>query len=93
MEIREIERGKVARLLVRHLLRVRATNADIEPFFNEPLADLNNQQQLLDRTNTNLGILFPHNLREEHGRLTGEGCYRIWKESWLLDYFGMPRRY
>jgi hypothetical protein len=92
----EVERHPWMRLpqtlLRRHLRRLAARPEHLVPFADEPVDDLNRQQQLLERTNTEWGFLFPRNLQEEHGRLTGEGRYRVWKETWLLNYFGIPFR-
>jgi hypothetical protein len=59
----------------------------------DPLADINQQQQLMEQVNTELGFLLPHADREEYGKITPEGRYRVWKEAWLLDYFGVAGRY
>ena len=59
----------------------------------EPLTDLNQQQQLMEQINTELGFLLPHADREEHGKITPEGRFRVWKEAWLLDYLGMAAKY
>jgi hypothetical protein len=59
----------------------------------DPLNDLNRQQLLMDQLNTELGFLLPLADREEHGKITPEGRFRIWKEAWLLDYFGVAARY
>ncbi len=59
----------------------------------EPLDDLNRQQQQMEQVNTELGFLLPHAEREEYGKITPEGRFRIWKEAWLLDYFGVSSRY
>ncbi len=80
-------------LMCLHLRRLAGRPELLKPFADEPVNDLNQQQQVLERTNTDLGILFPRSLHEEHGILTWEGRYRVWKEAWLLSYFGWPRRY
>ena len=59
----------------------------------EPLEDLNRHQQLMEQLNTQLGFLLPQDEREEHGKITPEGRFRIWKEAWLLDYLGLPVHY
>jgi hypothetical protein len=79
--------------MCRHLRRLAARPELLVPFTDDPIHDLNQQQQILERTNTDSGILFPRSLHEEHGILTWEGRYRVWKEAWLLSYFGWPRRY
>lgn len=80
-------------LMCLHLRRLAARPQLLQPFTDDPINDLNQQQQLLERTNTDSGILFPRSQHEEHGVLTWEGRYRVWKEAWLLSYFGWPRRY
>lgn len=80
-------------LLARHRKRVAAGGAPVEPWTDEPLADINGQQHQLEQVNTELGFLFPQREREEHGKMTSEGRYRIWKEVWLLNYLGRSVRY
>lgn len=82
-----------ARLLQRHEQRVRAVEAPLAPWDLEPLGDLNQQQREVERINTELGFLLPHAEREENGKISHEGRYRVWKEVWLLNYFGVPSRY
>jgi len=80
-------------LMCRHLRRLAGRPELLVPFTDDPILDLNQQQQILERTNTDSGILFPRSQHEERGVLTWEGRYRVWKEAWLLSYFGLPRRY
>jgi len=47
----------------------------------------------MEMINTQLGYLQPHAEREEYGKITPEGRFRIWKEAWLLNYFGIAGRY
>lgn len=93
----EVERHPWVRspeaLMCIHLRRLAARPELLVPFVDDPVNDLNYQQQILERTNTDSGILFPRSEHEEHGILTWEGRYRVWKEAWLLSYFGWPRRY
>ena len=58
-----------------------------------PIEDINQQQQQMEVINTKLGYLLPHADREEYGKITPEGRFRIWKEAWLLDYLGIAGRY
>ena len=85
-------RRTLAALLTRHRRRVEAEKELCE-WELEPLADLNAQQHALEQVNTELGFLFPHHEREERGKMTAEARYRVWKESWLLNYFGRSARY
>ena len=82
-----------ARLRQRHEQRVRAVHAQLAPWDLEPLGDLNQQQREVERINTELGFLLPHAEREENGKISHEGRYRVWKEVWLLNYFGIASRY
>lgn len=70
-----------------HGKRLKAA-ANLEEWEESPLDDLNYQQLSLERLNTELGFLYPHHMREEHGKITSEGRYRVWKEVWFLNYFG-----
>jgi len=81
------------RLLARHQRRLAAGGGDFLPWDLEPLEDLNRQQFELERLNTELGFLLPRDQREEYGKMTYEGRFRVWREVWMLDYFGRPTRY
>ncbi|MGH7995320.1 MAG: hypothetical protein ACREFX_03110 [Opitutaceae bacterium] len=83
----------VTRLLARHRARLAALNVRPVPFAVEPLTDLNSTQYELDRLNTELGFLHPRHAREDHGKITQEGRYRVWKEIWMLNYLGRSARY
>ncbi len=84
-------RRSLPRLLTRH--RARLARETLLSFEIEPLADLNAQQHELDQLNTQLGFLNPHAEREEFGKISQAGRYRVWKEIWMLDYFGRAARY
>lgn len=86
-------RRSLERLLAIHRRRLHRAGAVLEPWDSEPLDDLNAQQQALEQVNTELGFLLPHAEREEHGKMTVEGRYRVWKEIWLLNYFGISANY
>lgn len=81
------------RLLARHRDRVAAAGSPPVPWTTEPLDDINAQQIELERLNTELGFLLPSNLHEEHGRISHEGRYRVWKEMLTLNYLGRAARY
>ncbi len=76
------------KLLQRHIARMEKSDTDFLPWEDDPLIDLNDQQRILERINTDLGFLFPRHLHEDHGKITSQGRYRFWKEIWLLNYFG-----
>lgn len=86
-------RRSLPRLLARHRARIVAAQAQLVPFATEPLADLNNAQHELDQLNTELGFLHPHHEREDLGKITHEGRYRVWKEIWMLNYLGRAAKY
>jgi len=81
------------RLLELHRRRIAAMGGGLTAFTGEPLVDLNEAQRELDRVNTELGFLNPQGAREENGKITYEGRYRVWKEIWTLNYLGRAARY
>ena len=81
------------RLFALHRDRLAAACEAPVPWTTEPLNDINAQQSELERLNTELGFLLPSPLHEEHGRISHEGRYRVWKEMLTLDYFGRSARY
>ncbi|MFZ9681653.1 MAG: hypothetical protein ACO3DQ_00395 [Cephaloticoccus sp.] len=84
-------RRSLPRLLAWH--RERLAGDTTVAFENSPLADLNAQQHELDQLNTQMGFLNPHAEREEFGKITQAGRYRVWKEIWMLNYLGRSVRY
>lgn len=86
-------RRSLPRLVELHLRRLAAAGETPEAWDVDPLDDLNRQQQAMEQVNTELGFLLPHVDREEHGKITPEGRFRIWQEAWQLDYLGLPRSY
>jgi len=78
----------IPRLVEVHRQRMRRDGVTPVPWQIDPLDDINRQQSQLEMVNTELGFLLPHREREENGKLTSEGRYRVWKEIWLLNYFG-----
>ncbi len=77
----------------RHRARLNRAGAMPVPFELDPLSDQNSSQQELDRLNTELGFLHVPAERENHGKITHEGRYRVWKEIWMLNYLGCAMRY
>lgn len=80
-------------LLKHHQSRVSVRSVAAAPWTSEPLDDINAQQGELERINTELGFLLPGSNHEEHGRISHEGRYRVWKEMFTLNYFGRAARY
>lgn len=83
----------VPKLVEHHRLRLAELKTPIRANKQDPLSDISSSQGELDRLNTELGFLFPHSDREEFGKITHEGRYRVWKEIWMLDYLGRSSRY
>lgn len=81
------------RLLALHRRRMARLPLTWEAQEEDPVEELNRQQQRLERINLELGFLTAHEEREERGKITREGRYRIWSELWLLNYLGRPRSY
>ncbi|OYV45600.1 MAG: hypothetical protein B7X06_04350 [Verrucomicrobia bacterium 21-51-4] len=80
------------RLLKKHDTRLKKDGQVCLTFDNDPLRDINDQQQNLESLNTQLGFLRPHSLEGPQGRISSEGLYRVWKEWWLMNYFGFSRK-
>ena len=80
--------GSLKRLLNVHRKRIEKTSIELSPFEDSPLEQLNDQQRILERLNFETGFLVPQSEQEEEGKITYEGRYRLWKEMWLLAYFG-----
>ncbi|HLP09835.1 MAG TPA: hypothetical protein VK178_16870 [Opitutaceae bacterium] len=83
----------LARLVARHRRRLRSADLPLLPWTTEPLEDLNRQQGQLEKVNTELGFLHSHQDREEFGKISKEGRYRVWKEIWMLNYLGRTVSY
>lgn len=79
------------RMLTRHQSRI--AREETAAFTVDPLTDLNAQQHELDQLNTRLGFLNPPGEREEFGKISQAGRYRVWKEIWMLNYLGRSARY
>ncbi|PTY05207.1 hypothetical protein DB347_17210 [Opitutaceae bacterium EW11] len=80
-------------LVKRHRQRLSKAREMLLPWSTDPLNDLNSQQRELEQVNTELGFLLPHADREDFGKMSYEGRYRVWQEIWLLNYFGRSKRY
>lgn len=81
------------KLIELHKKRMSASSEEWISMDYEPLDDLNKSQNLLEEVNVREGLMNPKNLHEEHGKISQEGRYRIWKEVWLLNYLGTSVNY
>jgi hypothetical protein len=86
-------RRRLQDLVARHKARLARAGESLLAWDNSPIDDINQQQQQMEMINTELGYLLPHADREEYGKITPEGRFRVWKEAWLLDYLGVAQRY
>lgn len=86
-------RRSLPRLLARHRARLAKAGVSVIPMTSDPVTDLNDAQRELDQLNTDLGFLHPRAERENLGKITQEGRYRVWKEIWMLNYLGLSARY
>ena len=86
-------RRALAKLVARHQARLDRSGETPVVWETSPFDDVNQQQQYMEMINLELGYLLPHADREEFGKITPEGRFRIWKEAWLLDYLGIATRY
>jgi hypothetical protein len=73
-----------------HLKRIQTNEEEVLiTWEQDPMEEMNYQQSTLEKYNFQQGFLQPKSDYEEKGRITHEGCYRIWKEMWFLKYLGM----
>ena len=86
-------RRDLAGLVKRHRERLARSGETPGTWEISPIDDINQQQQHMELINLELGYLLPHAEREEFGKITPEGRFRIWKEAWQLDYLGIAIRY
>lgn len=86
-------RRNLAKLVAHHRRRLAESGEAPITWEISPIDDINQQQQHMEMINTELGYLLPHAEREEYGKITPEGRFRIWKEAWLLNYLGIASRY
>jgi hypothetical protein len=82
--------GSIKRLLLLHHKRVLKLKIEPVVVQDGALEELNEHQRTLERINTETGFFVPRPRREEEGRISQEGRYRLWKEMWLMAYFGKP---
>jgi hypothetical protein len=80
-------------LELRHRQRVETLRSESVLMEKSPLEDVLYSQRQLETLNTQLGFFNPHQEREEFGKITSEGCFRVWQEIWLMDYFGRSWRH
>jgi len=80
--------GSLQRLYRLHEKRLSIFEHITVVFEDTALDELNDQQRILEKLNLKIGFLVPLQEREADGKITYEGRYRIWKEMWLLAYFG-----
>ncbi|HVT73181.1 MAG TPA: hypothetical protein VHD61_08600 [Lacunisphaera sp.] len=86
-------RRRLESIVARHRQRLAQSGEAPVTWEISPIDDINQQQQHMEVINTELGYLLPHADREEYGKITPEGRFRIWKEAWMLDYLGIAGRY
>lgn len=75
-----------------HIKRIE--NQKLLPWTTTALEQLIQQQRLLEDYNIEKGFIKKRgNFSEGEGRISPEGCYRMWKELWLLNYLGRTLPY
>lgn len=80
--------GSLARLHKLHEGRLKKSAWLATPFEDSALEEVDEQQRTLEQLNIETGFLVPRSRQAEEGKMTYEGRYRLWKEMWLLAYFG-----
>jgi len=81
------------RMFRNHMQRIENTKEVFVPWEEDPIQDANDQQTTLERVNTEMGFLNPIAMRDDYGKISWEGRYRVWKEIWMLNYFGKAFSY
>lgn len=61
----------------------------LRPFEGDALEELEEERQMIEAHNVNMGFVYPRAQRLKYGSLTPLGRYRLWKETWLLKYLGI----
>ncbi len=90
--VRRPRNRSIKSLLSKHKSRL-SKEGELVAFKMDPVVDLNSAQHELEQLNTELGFLHPYSEREDYGKITQEGRYRVWKEIWTLNYLGKSARY
>lgn len=81
---------KISKIASMHERRKQQADSENWIPFEVQVSDwLFDMQQTLERVNVNAGILNERTDRDEFGKMTGEGRYRIWKELLLLNYLAI----
>lgn len=88
--VRNPLKGSLVKLKQLHDQRLKNNTTEIVPMGDEPLEYLLEQQLTLEELNIKKGFLFPRREQNDKGKITQEGCYRLWKEMWRLAYLGRP---
>lgn len=75
-------------LLRCHFKRLNNSGKDFVVWDDAPLSEINHQQSVLEYYNIKKGFLNPPNFHSDFGKLSSEGCYRLWKQFLFLKYIG-----
>jgi hypothetical protein len=93
----EVQRAPLVRstdtLLRIHTESVKRRASESVELTGNPIEEINELQIELEKVNVEMGFLQPRAHREEHGRLTWDGRYRLWREMWLMEYLGRSGRH
>lgn len=75
-------------LLARHHQHLQRVESPALAWEVDPCEQLNQNQQEMERVNRERGLLRSADNQEGSGILTDQGRYRVWRETWWLNYFG-----
>lgn len=76
------------KLFKHHKRRLEVMGEEGVAWEGSVIDEMNEQQRQLALANSKQGFLQPKYLHESAGKLSFDGRYRLWKEAWLLKYFG-----
>ncbi len=83
----------VEKLYQIHQRRLMKSGGEFIALERDPLEEIEEHTRFMEQVNYERGFLLSREHHEDRGRFSLEGRYRIWKEIWLLRYFGTTLRH
>ncbi|MEM7674214.1 MAG: hypothetical protein AAF212_12800 [Verrucomicrobiota bacterium] len=75
-------------LLKAHHKYVRLLEFELATLEETPVDEINERQQILEKTNIQSGFILPREYHEDYGTLSSDARYRLWIEIWMISYLG-----
>lgn len=83
----------ISSLFQKHKKALQQSKKSFTVWGLDPVEQINNQQKLLESINKDKGFLNDSKQQLNSGRITKDGCYRVWKEMLMLNYLGSSLGY